>query len=168
MRDKKSEQRGLFTAVCVVGALCAAAFILLLVCIKVTSAPRFEPPAFEAAAQEGIPTVPEELGWSELWQEGMEFKVGICGVVHVTNGTAEVYFTNVEGDAWLKLRVLDEQGNILGETGLVRENMYVRTMQLSVPVHDKQPVSMKVMAYEPETYQSLGAVALNTTLAVEK
>lgn len=166
MKEKQNEQARIPRSICIVGALCVAAFVLLIVCLAVTSQPQFEPPPFDETAQAGIPTVSDELGWSELWQEGMEFKLGVCGVVQVKDGAADVFFTNVEGEAWLKLRVMDESGNILGETGLVKENMYVRTVQLAVPVEDEQKVAMKVMAYEPETYQSLGAVVLNTTLCV--
>jgi len=168
MEEKKNEQKGLFRAVCAVGVLCAAALILLIVCIAVTSAPRFEPPAFDETARLGIPTVDEALGWSELWQEGMEFKAGICGVVTVRDGAAEVYFANRSDGAWLKLRVLNGAGELLGETGLVREDMYVEAVPLTAQVTDGETVSMKVMAYEPDSYQSLGAIYLNTTLTVEK
>ena len=168
MKEKENEQGGLFKAVYIVGALCAAAFVLLLVCIAVTSGPRFSPPPFEESAQEGLPTVPEGLGWEELWQEGMEFKAAVCGVVIVRDGVAEVNFANTSDAAWLRLRVFDEEGNLLGETGLLKEHTYVPSVQLTTPVEDGQKISMKVMAYQPETYQSLGAINMNTALTVEK
>ena len=81
----------------------------------------FSPPPFEKAAVSGMPTVPEELGWSEIYQDGMEFRAYICGNVIVKGDAADVYFTNSEKfDVWLKLRVLTADGTLLGETGLIR------------------------------------------------
>ena len=112
--------------------------------------------------------MPEGLGWEELWQEGMEFRAAVCGVVIVRDGAAEVNFANTSDAAWLRLRVFDEEGNLLGETGLLKEHTYVPSVQLVTPVEDGQKISMKVMAYQPETYQSLGAINMNTALTVEK
>ena len=106
--------------------------------------------------------------WDFTWLERHHAGGSFADFDRVIDELVERGYEAVRIDVFPHLIAADQQGNILGETGLVRENMYVRTVQLSVPVHDKQPVSMKVMAYEPETYQSLGAVALNTTLAVEK
>ena len=67
---------------------------------------------------------------------------------------------------WLKVRILDVGGNILGETGLVRPGEYVQTVALTTIPKPGTPITLKIMAYEPDTYYSMGAGTLNTTVSV--
>ena len=115
----------------------------------------------------GIPDVPEELGWQEL--DAQAFQVGVCGAVVLEGSQADVWLTNPEGNnVWLKLRILDEDGDVLGETGLIRPGEYVQSVTFRHgPGARCTAISMKVMAYEPETYHSGGAVTLNTVVQVE-
>ena len=47
------------------------------------------------------------------------------------SSSATVYFTNAqENHVYLKLRVLDENDRILGETGLLKPGEYVKDVQL--------------------------------------
>lgn len=64
------------------------------------------------------------------------------------------------------MRILDEAGNILGESGLLRPGEYVRAVRLEKIPKQPTPVSLKIMAYEPETYYSAGSAVLKTTLKV--
>ena len=122
----------------------------------------FIPPPFDAAALQGTPAVPENLGWQEL--DAQTFKVAVCGEVIVTDSAADIWLTSPESNTvWLKLRVLDSNGTILGETGLIKPGQYVRCISLS-SMPDGPSVVMKVMAYEPDTYHSAGAVSFNTIL----
>lgn len=125
----------------------------------------FTPPPFDQSAKPGSPAVDAALGWSEIYQDGMSFRAYVCGNVVMHGDTADVYFTNSEGfDVWLKLRVLDENGVFLGETGLVRPGEYVKSVALIPEVTDGQKIKLHIMAYEPETYYSAGAVILNTVI----
>lgn len=125
----------------------------------------FTPPPFESEAVSGMPDVPDELGWSEIYQDGMGFKAYVCGNVIAEGGTAQVYFTNSEDyDVWLKLRILDENGAVMGESGLLRPGEYVKSIPLTSDIGDGENVRLKIMAYEPETYYSAGTVTLNTTI----
>ena len=60
--------------------------------------------------------------------------------------------------------MLDEDGEVLGETGLIRPGEYVQAVTFDAIPVSGTAISMKVMAYEPETYHSAGAVTLNTTI----
>ena len=123
----------------------------------------FAPPPFEPMARTGTPAVPEGSGYQEL-DAGM-FRAGLCGKVRVREGMAEVRFVNpADNSVWLRLRILDEEGNILGQTGLLRPGEYVDGMPVE-EIPAGMPVILKVMAYEPETYHSAGAVALHTRIA---
>ena len=123
----------------------------------------FTPPPFDENAVQGAPDVPENLGWGEL--DAQVYKVSICGVVSVQDGKADVWFTNPESNTvWLKLRMLDANGDILGETGLIRPGEYVQSVSFGVIPEAGDSIVLKLMAYEPESHYSAGSVTLNTVV----
>ncbi len=123
----------------------------------------FVPPPFDDNAQTGTPEVPEGLGWEELDAESYKFSV--CGVFAPEDGKADVWLTDpADSGVWLKLRVLDGNGTVLGQTGLIRPGEYVQSVALDITPDDGDSVILKVMAYEPQTYYSAGVVSLNTTV----
>lgn len=130
---------------------------------------KFVPPAFETAAVSGTPEVAEELGYTQLYQEGMAYRVAVCGMPYADGQKLTVYFTNVqENDCYLKLRILDAQDAVLGETGLLRPDEYVEAVELSEALEAGTPIKLKVMSYDAETYESAGTVLLSvTTTAVQ-
>lgn len=124
----------------------------------------FVPPPFDPAAQTGSPAVPAGMGYQEL--DAGVFRAALCAQIVAENGTAAVYLTNpLDNGLWLKLRLLDENGNLLGETGLIRPGEYVRQVPLRAVPEPGDPLVLKVMAYEPETYHSQGSVTVNTHVA---
>ena len=91
------------------------------------------------------------------------YLVGICGKFIPKGNAADVWLTNPESNAvWLKVRVLDEKGNILGETGIAKPGEYVQSVTLDTVPKTGKPIVLKIMAYQPETYYSEGAVSLST------
>lgn len=121
----------------------------------------FTPPPFDPAAVAGTPDVPENLGWGEL--DAQVYKASVCGYLVSEDGKADVWLTNPETNAvWLKLRILDSQGNILGETGLIKPGEYVQRVSFATVPKAGEAVTLKLMAYEPETYYSAGSVTLKT------
>ena len=119
----------------------------------------FTPPPFDSAAVVGTPEVPDGLGYNEL--DCQVYKVSLCGKL---NADGHIWLTNPESnEVWLKVRILDAKGNILGETGLVRPGEYVQTVELTTIPKSGTPITLKIMAYEPDTYYSAGAASLNTT-----
>lgn len=150
------------------GCLFVAAFLIMVAALAVPQKARqgtFVPPAFEEAAIEGAPNVPEGLGYSAPFQEGMAYRFAVCGNVIMEGNQALVYLTNpAENDAWIKLRIFDESGNVLGETGLLKPDQYVQCVTLSAELVPGTPVRLKIMGYEPEIYTSAGSVVLNTQI----
>lgn len=126
----------------------------------------FTAPPFEDAAVSGTPQVPAELGWSRLQiRAGLE--ASVCGELKAENGRVALWFYNHEtSDSWIKLRLLDEKGNILGETGLLRPGEYVQYLTLDTVPTKSCTVILKVMGYTPETYHSAGSLGLETTLQI--
>ena len=129
-----------------------------------TEQAEFTPPPFETTAQSGMPDAADE-SWTQIYRDGMSFSAHICGKVVLNGNAADVYFTNDDGnEVWLKLRILDEEDNILAETGLLKPNEYVRTVTFDTVPENRATIKLKIMAYEPDTYYSAGAVTLNTTV----
>lgn len=156
----------ILSVVCIV-SLCFMVFVLCRTAPPNTSA-EFVPPEFDVNTARGIPEVPEEYGWSEIYQDGMNFRVGINKKIINTNNQADVYLYNNEGNnVWLKLRILDEDGKILGETGLIKPGEYIRTITFTTSVYDGQKVKLKILSYQPETYYSEGSIILNTNIQSE-
>ena len=148
-------------------AICAVAVVAMIIALCVPKEERgeFTPPPFEANAVSGVPTVNDALGYSEIYQDGMGFSAWVCGNVTMNGKDARVYFTNPAANTvWLKVRLLDASGNILGESGILKPGEYVEHVTLTSELAMGMGISIKIMAYEPETYHSEGAVVLNTAI----
>lgn len=126
----------------------------------------FNAPEFDPNAVVGVPTVDENLGWAVLdISEG--YSVHVCGILNAdASGSLPVWFaSDADNTVWVKLRLLDADGNVLGETGILKPGEYVERMQLVEGTHSCA-VTLQVMGYEPETYYSAGSVGLATNLIV--
>ena len=157
-------------AVPVLGAVLAVLAVVMIValCLPKGGTAEFTPPPFEENAVSGVPEVPENLGYSSPYKEGMAYRFSVCGNVTAEGENAVVYLTNpAENSVWLKLRVLDESGKMLGETGLIRPGEYVRCVKLSSVPPAGAKITLKIMGYEPETYHSAGSATLSTVMGGE-
>ncbi len=154
--------------VIIASVVCLVAVVGMILALCLTSGEsepqQFVAPEFDSAAVAGTPTDADD-SWTPIYKEGMEFSAHVCGRVIVNDNAADIYFTNDEGnDVWMKLRIIDTEGNILGETGLIKPGEYVRSVTFDTVPSSGTEIKMKIMAYEPETYYSAGAVSLNTVI----
>lgn len=168
MKNAKQTKDNKHYALPILGGVFAVVLVTMIValCIPKT-APKgeFTPPAFEAAAMKGTPTVDAKLAYQEVYTDGMAYRLSVCCVPTISGKDLTVYFTSAEGnEKYLKLRVLDEKGNILGETGLLKAGEYVETVTLSKALSAGTKIKLKVMGYEPEDYSSAGSMAVNVTI----
>ena len=62
------------------------------------------------------------------------------------------------------LRLLDADGNILGETGLVKPGRYLRILKLDAVPSKDGLVLARILTYEPGIYYSLGSANANIML----
>lgn len=143
--------------------LCILSLAVMVTALQKSGAQgSFIPPPFEPAALAGTPAVPQGLGYREL--DVQNFRVGLCGSICLREGAAEVWFVNPQNNSvWLRLRFLDEAGNMLGQTGLLRPGEYVACVPVA-GAEPGMPVVLKVMAYEPDTYRSAGALTLHSRI----
>lgn len=150
----------------IVALLAVAGMVAALWLTAQPSAGEFVPPAFDSMAEVGIPAVPEGLGYWSPYREGMAYRISVCGSIRMDGEEATVYFTSwAENTVYLKLRVLDAEGNILGESGLLKPGEYVRSVCLREPLPVGTAVILKVMGYEPDTYRSAGSMTVNTIIS---
>lgn len=151
-------------------AVCAISVLVMIAALLApgkTVPAEFTPPPFEPNAVIGIPNVPDDLGWTEL--DAQAFLFSVCGKVVVRDAKADIWLTNPQSNSiWLKVRILDEDGNILGQSGLLRPGEYVQTVTFDEMPADGTAIGLKIMAYQPETYYSEGSATLNTTVKVEE
>ncbi len=146
--------------------VCIAALAVMIFALTrgITEPSAFSPPPFESAAQSGTPEV-TNTSWTKIYQDGMSFSAHVCGEATFKEGSADLFFTNdAENNVWLKLRITDENGNVLGETGLLKPNEYVKSVALNTIPAVGTKIRLKMMAYEPETYYSAGSVSVNITV----
>lgn len=164
---KKQKNHYILPLAAVLCAVSLAVMVFALTRQEVqTEMGEFTPPPFDGGAVVGSPAVPEGLGWQEL--DAKVYKAGICGKFIPKGNTADVWLTNPESNTvWLKVRVLDEKGNTLGETGIIKPGEYVQSVELDNVPKAGKPIVLKIMAYQPDTYYSEGAVSLNTTISEE-
>lgn len=155
----------LLFGICLIFAVTAG--ILLFVPERAVQPP-FVPPEFDSDAIDGIPSVSEELGWREVYKQGMSFKASVCGEIIIQERTAKIYFTNhAENTLWLKVRIFNQNGEILGETGLIKPDQYVEDIIFDKLPEDNEKIILKLMSYQPETYYSGGSVTLNTVAKIQ-
>lgn len=147
--------------------ICAVAAIIMVIMLVTSGSGRsFTPPPFDPAAQTGTPDVPESAGYGEL--DAGDFKFYAAGNLTAKNGKTDIWLTNPEeNNIWLKVRLLDKDENILGESGLIKPGEYIQSIELDEIPQGISSVTLKIMAYAPDTYQSAGAVALTTDLKAE-
>ena len=163
MKNKKRTNQCVLPIILAVCFAVVLGITIFLLCNLKRGQAEFIPPPFDFSAIEGIPEVPDSLGFSSPYKDGMGYRFSVCGNITMNGVKATVYLTNPEeNNVWIKLRILDTDGNILGETGLVRPGEYVKEVSLSRRIPCGTPVNLKIMGYEPETYKSAGAVTLST------
>ena len=166
----KSSGRLLISLLCVVALALVGVIVALVIVLqpKEKEIAEFVPPEFDSGATEGTPTVPEGMGYSELYRDGMTFKASVCGVVDIVDGKADIYFTNsAENTLWMKIRIFDESNKIIAESGLIKPNEYLKTVNFNTVPETGSKSSMKILTYEPDTSYSGGAGSMTTVAHVK-
>ena len=149
------------TAIAVVGVILVALIIATVaVFVYKQNDSGFVPPEADANALSGYPTVIDEYAQYQniRMNEDFAFSMALCPLY--VNGKAEVYFANSkDSKAYGLIKLYDSDGNLIGESGLVKPGKYVQSVEISlVPKRDTE-ISVRVLSYEPKTYYSLGTVS---------
>ncbi len=127
---------------------------------------QYIPPVFEAAAVDGTPDPPKELAYTTLNSQ-VGYSVGVCGNIYQQeDGALKLYLTNPEfSEVLIMAEVVDKAGNVYYKSGLLRENQYVESLPLLFEkLTQATDVEVKIYAFEPDTYYSMGVITLDNVL----
>lgn len=154
------------TVLFVLSGLCVLAVVCMVLALCLgKKEPQFAPPPFEKNACAGVPQPGEDTGYAQM--DAKAFRFSAAGELTAENGEVALWLTNPqENSVWLKVRIYDAAGALLGESGLLRPGEYVRAVRLSMVPQKTTEVTLKVMAYEPQSYYSAGAATMKTVLKV--
>ena len=67
-------------------------------------------------------------------------------------------------NVYVKVRILDSENNIIGETGILKAGDYLEKVKLSKSVKVNDNITYKIMGYDQDNYTSAGSVSLNTRI----
>lgn len=81
----------------------------------------------------------------------------------VDNNYLKIDFISIEtNNIWIKVRILDENDNILGESELIKPGEYLEKIKIKKNLKSQDKIIYKIMGYEKESYYSAGTISLNT------
>lgn len=127
----------------------------------------FVPPPFEENVVKGSPD-PKPAGYGTM-TVNPEFVIGMCARPNLAGTSLGLYFTSPETNTvWMKVRVCDEAGEILAESGLLKPGEYLPTLVLSAVPENAEPLYVTVLSYEPDTYYSEGSVKVELQIAANE
>lgn len=129
----------------------------------------FIPPELEKNVEAGIPVhIDESLDYREL-NVSDELTISLCGNLAVNQDYVDIYFTsNKENKVLSKIKLLDEDGTLIGESGLIKPDEYLKSIQLIETPKESKNVIAKVLTYEPDTFYSEGTVNVQLYLDVNE
>lgn len=167
--NKKSTDKLLIALICIVAAAVISVFAVAIVLLN--QPPEFVPPEFDSGAIAGEPSVSDsdERRYKLISDAKMPYTLNICQNIYTSSdGEGEIYFTNPsENTLWMKLRIYDDKGKVIGETGLIKPGEYLKNVRFDTVPKNGTMITMKVMTYEPDTYYSGGEVPIGAKVIVK-
>lgn len=151
----------------IVSIICFTSIIVLLNKGSFTKKGQFIIPEMEKNVIYGKPdNLPKEYMYQEA-KVNDNYIVYLCVVPIFKDNILTLYFTSSEVNKGLiKIQILDSNKNVIGESGLINPNSYIKEITLIRELENKEMITINVMNYEKETYYSLGEIKL--TVPVRK
>jgi hypothetical protein len=129
----------------------------------------FTPPPFAENASGGAPS-PDEVAGLHYGEFALSDQISLSMVSTLTvdeNGDVEIWMTApATNDGWVMVRLMDQQGRVLAESGLLKANQFIRTLHLDIVPQSSGIVLAKILTYEPGTYYSMGSATAQVMLNV--
>ena len=158
----KNQKKIIISLIILFIILFLGSIVLFLNKDRITKKAEFIVPEFEMSSVEGKPEIVDErLSYQEMSIKE-DYIVYICMTPKEENGKLTLYFTSSEKNIdLLKVRIFDSNNNMIGESGLLEPNSYVKDIILNRNLNDNEGISIKVMSYKKDTYYSNGSFKLN-------
>ena len=81
----------------------------------------------------------------------------------VDDNYLKIDFVSVKTNSvYVKVRIFDKMGNVIGETGLLKPGDYLEKVKLNKNLEVNDGLTYKIMGYDKDTYISAGSVSLST------
>ena len=144
----------------ILSVICVVLIISVIVLIfNVKNNRNFIIPDVEKNVISGIPNVAEEYKYSSVEvKDG--YVVGLAGNPKIIDQKLYLYFTSISNNTVLfKLKVFYNDKEV-GSTGLIKPGNYVEAVNLNGDKYSGK-ITLKIMGYEIDTYQSAGTISLN-------
>lgn len=142
--------------------ICTISLIIFLNRDAFAKKGQFVVPEMDLTAINGKPdNIPKEYMYQEA-KVNNEYIVYLCAIPTVQDKELTIYFTSINTNKGLmKIKVLDSKNNVIGESGLINPDSYIKSITLNKDLKDQEQITIKVMHYEKETYYSLGGIKLD-------
>ena len=135
-------------------------FIIFLM-ITIEKKTNFHAPNFELNTTEKIPEIIDYESSIIDVSDGYSFYIE--GVPHIEKENLIINFISPkDNNIWIKIRILDEKDNIIGESGLIKPGEYLKQIKLKKKLSKKSNITYMIIGYEKDTYMSAGTIKLNT------
>lgn len=135
--------------------------IIILLIFNIKNKSTFTKPEFDTNATTKIP---EKLNYkSSIINISEGYSIYIDGIPHINKDDIIINFISIEDNkVWIKIRLLDEEKNIVAESGLIKPGEYLKSLKTKKKIKSNDKITYMIMGYEIDTYMSAGTVELNT------
>ena len=135
--------------------------IICFLLISINYKGKFKKPSFDKNMIE----IPEELDYEDSVLKILEgYSIYISpNPKLLDNDYLKIDLVSIEENTiFIKVRILDENDNIIGETDLLKPGSYLEKIKLNKKIKVNDQIKYKIMGYDKDTYMSAGSVTLNT------
>ena len=142
--------------------LAIVCIISLIIRVSTNQKGEFVIPEKETNAMDGKPSdMPKDCVYQEA-KVNNDYIVYLCAAPLFVDNKLDIYFTSSANNKGLmRIKVLDLQNNVIGESGLINPNSYIKYVLLNKNLESNERITIKIMHYEKETYYSLGEIKID-------
>lgn len=141
--------------------------VLALAAILVSTLIKYSPPAQEAAAEKGEPTVSEEYLYREISTDfGYSFSMA-SNLYQQEDGSLNIFLTNpAKNEVHILCEIRDRDSkSVYYKSGRLLPGEYVRNLKPQTDISNElHNVDVVIYAFEPEKYLSAGTTDLKLVL----
>lgn len=135
--------------------------IIVYLIFHIKNKSKFIKPEFE---QNITTTIPENLDYkSSIIDISDGYSIYIDGMPRINKNKLIINFISIEdNNVWIKIRIFDEEKNIIAESGLIKPGEYLESIKIDKSVAENDDITYMIIGYEIDNYKSAGTVELST------
>jgi len=143
-----------------VGILLILISIIISLFVIIDKKSMFIEPSFD----ENVSVIPENLDYKSSVIEVSEgYNIYINPVPSIEDNKLVINFISIkDNNIWIKIRILNDNEEIVGESGLVKPGEYLKSVILNKKINGNDNIVYEIIGYEIDSYLSAGTIKLNT------